>query len=76
LKVVLSISPAVLLFGARQVGKSTLCLSLENEDNFTERAAALNDPIGYISTLPKPITLDEILFYHLGMRHIRDMLYR
>jgi predicted AAA+ superfamily ATPase len=30
-------------------------------DNFTERAAALNDPIGYISTLPKPpITLDEI----------------
>jgi len=64
LKVALSISPAVLLSGARQVGKSTLCLSLENEyrvfDNFTERAAALNDPIGYISTLPKPITLDEI----------------
>ncbi len=64
LNVALSISPAVLLSGARQVGKSTLCLSLDNEyrvfDNFTERAAALNDPIGYISTLPKPITLDEI----------------
>ena len=60
----LSISPTVLLSGARQVGKSTLCLSLDNEyrvfDNLTERASALNDPIGYVSTLPKPITLDEI----------------
>ncbi len=60
----LSISPVVLLSGARQVGKSTLCLSLENEyrvfDNLTERASALNDPIGYVATLPKPITLDEI----------------
>ncbi len=60
----LSISPTVLLSGARQVGKSTLCLSLDNEyrvfDNLTERASALNDPIGYVATLPKPITLDEI----------------
>lgn len=29
-------------------------------DNLTERAAALQDPVGYIDTLPKPITLDEI----------------
>ena len=60
----LKISSVVLLSGARQVGKSTLCLSLENEyrvfDNLTERAAAVNDPVGYIATLPKPITLDEI----------------
>jgi len=60
----LKISPSVLLSGARQVGKSTLCLSLPNEyrvfDNLTERAAAIHDPIGYISSLPKPITLDEI----------------
>ena len=64
LKEALQISPAVLLSGARQVGKSTLCLSLDNEyrvfDNLTERAAAVNDPVGYIATLPKPITLDEI----------------
>ena len=60
----LSISPTVLLSGARQVGKSTLCLSLDNEyrvfDNLAERASALNDHIGYVATLPKPITLDEI----------------
>ena len=60
----LEITPSVLLSGARQVGKSTLCLQLKQEyrvfDNLVERAAALHDPIGYIATLPKPITLDEI----------------
>ena len=60
----LSISPSVLLSGARQVGKSTLCLERKQEyrvfDNLIERAAAIHDPIGYIATLPKPITLDEI----------------
>jgi len=41
-----------------------LCLELDNEyrvfDNLNEREAAFNDPIGYIATLPKPITIDEI----------------
>ena len=64
LKEALSISPSVLLAGARQVGKSTLCMTLDNEyrvfDNLTERMAALNDPMGYAATLPKPVTLDEI----------------
>ncbi|NCO01076.1 MAG: ATP-binding protein [Epsilonproteobacteria bacterium] len=64
LKEALKISPSVLLSGARQVGKSTLCLSLDNAyrvfDNLTQREAALHDPIGYIASLPKPITLDEI----------------
>lgn len=60
----LEISPSVLLSGARQVGKSTLCLAVDQEyrvfDNLVEREAALHDPVGYISTLPKPVTLDEI----------------
>lgn len=60
----LKISPSVLLSGARQVGKSTLCLSLDYAyrvfDNLTEREAASTDGIGYIASLPKPITLDEI----------------
>lgn len=58
------ISPAVLLSGARQVGKSTLCLNQDRQyrvfDNLNEREAALNDSMGYIASLPKPITLDEI----------------
>lgn len=60
----LAISPAVLLSGARQVGKSTLCLDQDRQyrvfDDLSEREAALNDGIGYIISLPKPITLDEI----------------
>lgn len=60
----LSISPAVLLSGARQVGKSTLCLNRDRHyrvfDDLSEREAALNDSPGYILSLPKPITLDEI----------------
>lgn len=64
LKDALSISPAILLSGSRQVGKSTLCLELQQEyrvfDSLTERAAATSDPMGYINSLPKPITLDEI----------------
>lgn len=64
LKLALAISPCVLLSGARQVGKSTLCLSLEREyrvfDNLMQRESAKNDPEGYIVSLPKPITIDEI----------------
>ena len=64
LKEALQISPIVLLSGARQVGKSTLCLSLEQEyrvfDDLSQRESALTDPKGYIQSLPKPITLDEI----------------
>jgi len=48
LKEALSISPSLLLSGARQVGKSTLSISLNKNykvfDNLTERASALNDP--------------------------------
>lgn len=60
----MNISPIVLLTGARQVGKSTLCLALKKEyrvfDNLSQREAALSDPVGYVSLLPKPIILDEI----------------
>ena len=64
LKEFLEISPAVLIAGARQVGKSTLCIELNKDyrifDDLNERESAFNDPLGYISSLPKPVTLDEI----------------
>lgn len=64
LKEALKVSPSVLLSGARQVGKSTLCLGLDREyrvfDNLTQREAAQHDPEGYIASLPKPIIIDEI----------------
>jgi predicted AAA+ superfamily ATPase len=64
LKEALEIAPSVLLTGARQVGKSTLCLGLDREyrvfDNLSQREAAKHDPQGYIASLPKPIIIDEI----------------
>lgn len=60
----LNISPAVLLAGARQVGKTTLVSNLNREyivmDDITQLDSALNDPQGYIKRLHKPITLDEV----------------
>jgi predicted AAA+ superfamily ATPase len=64
LKEALEISPAVLISGARQVGKSTLALKINEQyrvfDNLNDRQSAQTDPLGYIQSLPKPITLDEI----------------
>lgn len=64
LKEALDISPIVLISGARQVGKSTLCMELDKEyrvfDNLNERESAFTDPLGYVSSLPKPVILDEI----------------
>ncbi len=64
LKEALEISPAVLISGARQVGKSTLAIDINNDyrvfDNLNDRESAQTDPLGYIQSLPKPITLDEI----------------
>jgi predicted AAA+ superfamily ATPase len=65
----LSDTPAVLLNGARQTGKSTLVQSPEfgekNRQYLTlddpgVRAAAKRDPNGFIAGLQLPITLDEV----------------
>jgi len=64
LKVALNISPVVLLKGARQVGKSTLALGLEQNyvvlDDVSARLNASDDPNRFIETLQKPVTIDEI----------------
>ncbi|GLI52442.1 ATP-binding protein [Thermodesulfovibrio yellowstonii] len=56
--------PAVFLTGARQVGKSTLALSMfENYitlDDTTVYSSALADPPLFISNLRKPVVIDEI----------------
>ena len=56
---------ALILFGARQVGKSTLCLHLGIQnyitlDNINMYEAAKNDPIGFLNSLSKPVIIDEI----------------
>jgi predicted AAA+ superfamily ATPase len=61
---VLVISPAVLIAGPRQVGKSTLSMKLMPEyvllDDVAIRNSAIEDPAGFLNTQKKPLCLDEI----------------
>ncbi|MHC4515541.1 MAG: ATP-binding protein [Planctomycetota bacterium] len=61
--------PAVLLLGARQVGKSTLAMELVGAgvleryvtlDDLATLEAAREDPDGFVARLPGPVALDEI----------------
>jgi hypothetical protein len=60
----LAVFPVVLLCGARQVGKSTLVLSLCEHyitlDDITQLDGARADPKLFIQDLPRPIVIDEI----------------
>lgn len=61
-------SPAILLVGARQSGKSFLMKAIAKEehlhyatfDNLPTLASAANDPVGFIRSVPKPVILDEV----------------
>ena len=60
----LSVFPVVLLCGARQVGKSTLVLSLREHyiklDDITQLDGARENPRCFIQELPRLIVIDEI----------------
>jgi len=64
LKTALKISPIVLLKGARQVGKSTLSMALNQNyivlDDVSTRINAKDDPNRFVEILQKPVTIDEI----------------
>ena len=64
LQTALKISPSVLLSGARQIGKSTLSLSLyDNYMTFDDGDLKLQvkeNPKGFLKNIEKPICLDEI----------------
>jgi len=59
----------ILLLGARQVGKSTLATQIAagmglagpiTLDDATTRAATEADPSGFVTSLPRPVVLDEV----------------
>lgn len=58
--------PVILVTGARQVGKSTLCRHLfpdykfVNLENITSRVAALRDPVSFIDNLGSRAIIDEV----------------
>ncbi len=64
LQMALSVSPVVLLKGARQVGKSTLAMQYSDEyrvmDDVSVRLNAKAAPQLFIDMLPKPVCIDEI----------------
>jgi uncharacterized protein len=61
-------SPAVLIHGPRQCGKTTLARSVGeslgytylNLDDPTQRAAAAADPVGFVQDLPERAIIDEV----------------
>lgn len=63
-------TPVIVLNGARQTGKSTLCLQLINQEVFpaqlltlddpTTLAAARSDSIGFLEGLPARLVIDEV----------------
>lgn len=61
-------SPAVLIHGPRQCGKTTLVRQLAEEtgcgyitfDDDIQRSAAQFDPIGFVADLPESVILDEV----------------
>ena len=61
-------TPVILIHGSRQCGKTTLAQSFGKErgyhyitfDDITQLQAAINDPIGFIQSLPEKVILDEI----------------
>jgi hypothetical protein len=66
---VLADTPAVLVNGARQTGKSTLAQSVDEKgasrqyltfDNPGILAAAKGDPNGFVAGMNTPVTLDEV----------------
>ena len=62
--------PVILVTGARQVGKSTLCYEIAKElgynyvslDNLRERETALTDPELFLSLHKVPLIIDEVQY--------------
>lgn len=62
--------PVILITGARQVGKSTLCAQLAKEyayhyvslDNLREREMAINDPELFLQMYEPPLIIDEVQY--------------
>ena len=62
--------PVVLITGARQVGKSTLCGEIKKEygyeyvslDNLRERETAIKDPELFLSLYKAPLIIDEVQY--------------
>ncbi len=65
LRIAITDTPAILIIGARQVGKTTLARSVVKDnyltfDNTNTLSLAKNSPQDFITNLSKPVVIDEI----------------
>lgn len=67
----LQIRPVILITGARQTGKSTLCREIIKElpsysyvslDDIIERRAAKEDPVAFLERYKSPLIIDEVQY--------------
>ncbi len=80
----ISLRPVTLITGARQVGKTTLCLKLRDEKgyNYTslrdkdERALARKDPNMFLQMHPAPLIIDEVQYAPALLESIESVVDR
>ena len=70
IKAALKDTPVIVIAGARQTGKSTLCRQLVDQgvfkgrivtlDDPTTLKAAQTDPLGFLQDLPEHVIIDEV----------------
>ena len=80
----ITLRPVTLITGARQVGKTTLCLKLRDEKEFgyvslrdkSERAMARNDPDLFLQMHPAPLIIDEVQYAPALLESIESVVDR
>ena len=80
----IALRPVTLITGARQVGKTTLCLKLRDERGFgyvslrdkSERAMARNDPKLFLQMHPAPLIVDEVQYAPALLESIESIVDR
>ena len=80
----IALRPVTLITGARQVGKTTLCLKLRDEKGFGyvslrdmgERAMARTDPDLFLQMHPAPLIIDEVQYAPALLESIESVVDR
>lgn len=80
----IALRPVTLISGARQVGKTTICLKLRDEKGYgyvslrdkNERSMARNDPDLFLQLHPAPLIVDEVQYAPMILETIEGIVDR
>ncbi len=78
----ISLRPVTLITGARQVGKTTLCLKLRDEQSYNyvslrnqkERSLARSNPSTFLDVHPWPLIIDEVQYAPNLLEYIESII--